>query len=89
MYKVIIRNRRLPGLILEWDMAGESEFKTLKGATSRRVVAAHIHRAYDTAILTPGGFLLQVTDALAPEYATPAGIKKRKLVPRNPDYAKE
>jgi hypothetical protein len=82
MYKVIVRNRRLPGLIFAWDLTGESQFKTLKGAKGRQATAARKYRAFDTAILTPSGDLLHITAATHPAFAKPAAIKKRKLTPR-------
>lgn len=91
VYKVIIRNRVLPGLLLDWDLAGESEFATLKGAATRRRIAARKCRnAYDTGILTPGGHIVHYTEASMPHLAVAKPVdprpKKRKLTPRNPHY---
>lgn len=93
MYKVIVRNRVLPGLLLDWDLQGESAFATLKGALTRLPIAARKRRnAYDVGILTPGGHIAHYTEATFPWLAVAKPVdprpKKRKLTPRNPRYTK-
>jgi len=102
MYTVLVRfdtpftrAHRNPESVGWQRVPGKNAFATPKGAITRRRALSTIYPNQATAILTPGGFLAMITPAVddMPKPPKPlqriAPPKKRKLVPRNPDYAKK
>lgn len=87
-FRVVIRNKR-NGPFLEWDMAGESAWPTLKGAESRRQKVARKFPQFDNGIRSAQGeFIVNYHEATHPHLAElkPTFPKKVRLTPHNPAY---
>lgn len=99
MYTVLVRfetpftrAHRNPESVGWQQVVGKNAFPTLKGAITRRRALSTIYPRQSTAIRTPGGFLMMITPAMDAMKPLPAPKriplpKKRRLVPRNPDYS--